>query len=139
MLTVQRVRQAYRTIRLRPASDVYFDQQEGMCCPAIAVCLAEGRLTRTAVRIAMAPTEVAEALHVPTLYLCAFVDSLNRWHTTGWAKQAEFYEGPFPRNADPALRLMRHGWRNGTRVGRALFGPLRQRHGHGRRPPRKEV
>lgn len=130
MLTVRRVRQAYRTIGLGPASDVYFDEQEGVCCPAIAVCLAEGRLTRTAVRMAMAPADIAEALNVPTLYFCAFVDSLNRWHTTGWAKEAEFYEGPFPRDADPALRLMRRGWRSGTRVGRALFGPLRPRRGH---------
>jgi hypothetical protein len=138
MLTVPRVRQAYRTIGLRPASDVYFDEQEGVCCPAIAVCLAEGRLTRTAVRMAMAPAAVAEALHVPTLYLCAFVDSLNRWHTTGWAKDVEFYEGPFPRDADPALRLMRRG-RSGTRVGCALFGLLRPRHGHCHGLKRKEM
>jgi hypothetical protein len=127
MLTVQRVQKGYRTTGLRPASDVYFDEQEGVCCPAIAVCLAEGRLTR------------AEALNVPTLYLCAFVDSLNRWHSTGWAKEAEFYEGPFPRDADPALRLMRRGWRSGTRVGIALFGPLRQRQRDCHRPTRKEV
>jgi len=127
MLTVQRVRQAYRTIGLRPASDVYFDEREGVCCPAIAVCLAERRLTPTIVKIAMAPAEIAEALHVSTLYLCTFVDSLNRWHTTGWAKEAEFYDGPFGKNDDPALQLMRRGWRAGTRVGTALFGSLDRR------------
>jgi hypothetical protein len=135
MLTVQRVRQAYRTIRLRPASDVYFDAQEGACCPAIAVCLAEGRLMPTAVKTAMAPAEIAEALHVPTLYLCAFVDSLNRWHTTGWGKEAAFCEGRFPKHDDPALQIMRRGWHAGTRVGTALFGSLDRR--RRRRPPRR--
>ncbi len=130
MLTVSRVRQAYRMLRFRPTSDVYFDEREGACCPAIAVGLAEGRLTRADVHTAMAPAELAHVLDVSVLYLCAFVDSINRWHTTGWAREAAFYEGPFPRDRDPALDLMRRGWRDGARVGAALLGPLR-RHARG--------
>ena len=127
MLTVRRVRAAYRRIGFRPASAVYFDETQSLCCPTIAVCLAEGRLSRAHVREAMSPTEVARALGEPTLYLAAFIDSINRWHTTGWAWQAAFYNGRRLADADPALALMRRGWRDGTHVGTALFGRLPQR------------
>jgi len=44
MLTVSRIRRAYRMTGLRPAFDVYLDETRGLACPVAAVCLAEQRL-----------------------------------------------------------------------------------------------
>ena len=127
MLTLHRVRAAYRQIGLRPASDVYLDLARGMCCPTMAVCLAEGRLQRGRVKTRNAYRRVLAALEEPAPYVTAFIDSINRWHTRDRVGWTAAYERPLPRDADAALRLMWHGWRDGERVGRALLGPLPRR------------
>ena len=128
-MTLQRVRAAYRQIGLRPASDAYLDRARGVCCPTMAVCLAEGRLHRGRVTTRNAYRHVLGALDEPAPYVTAFIDSLNRWHTRDWVGWTETYERPLPRDADAALRHMWRGWRDGERVGRALLGLLpRRRH-----------
>ena len=127
MLTIERVRRAYRTIGLTPASDAYLDEARGVCCPTMAVCLAEGRLQREEATARHAYRQVLVALGEPAPYVTAFIDSINRWHTREWVGWTEAYERPLPCDADAALRVMWHGWRDGERIGRALLGPLPRR------------
>jgi hypothetical protein len=127
MLTLHRVRAAYRQIGLRPASDTYLDRTRGVSCPTMAVCLAEGRLQRRQVTTKNAYRRVLAALDEPAPYVNAFIGSINRGHTRDWVGWTKAYEHPLPRTADAALRLMWRGWRDGERIGRALLGPLPRR------------
>jgi len=122
MLTVTRVRRAYRVTGLRPASDVYLDETRGLACPVAAVCLAEQRLRAGQLRPPRAWRNVLRALDEPRSYVIAFLDAINRWHTRDAAPTSARL-----RMTDPLRRLIRRGTRDGERVGRALFGSLPRR------------
>jgi hypothetical protein len=119
MLTVTRVRRAYRVTGLRPASDVYLDETRGLACPVAAVCLAEKRLRPRQLQPPRAWRNVLRVLDEPRSYVTAFLDAINRWHNSDPAPTTPARS----RTTDPILRLMRRGQRDGERVGRALFGP----------------
>ena len=123
MLTVTRVRRAYRVTGLRPASDVYLDETRGLACPVAAVCLAEKRLRAKQLQPPRAWRNVLRALDELRPYVIAFIDAINRWHTRDPAPTMPARS----RRTDPMLRLMRRGQRDGHRVGRALFGPCPRR------------
>ena len=118
MLTLTRVRQAYRRTGFTPASDVYLDRTRGLACPVAAVCLAEQRLRPGQLRPPRAWQHVLQALEEPRPYVTAFLDAINRWHT----------HDPLPTSSrtDPMRRLTERGWRDGERVGTALFGRRRR-------------
>lgn len=123
MLSIIRVRRAYRVTGLRPVSDVYLDETRGVACPAAAVCLAEQRLRAGELQPPRAWRNVLRALDEPRSYVIAFLDAINRWHTCDPALTAPARS----RNTDPMLRLTRRGTEDGERVSRALFGPRPRR------------
>ena len=123
MLTVTRVRSAYRVTGLRPASDVYLDETRGLACPVAAVCLAEQRLRAGQLQPPRAWRNVLQALDEPNSYVIAFLDAINRWLTRESAPTTPARS----QTPDPLLHLIRRGTRDGERVGQALFGPLPRR------------
>ena len=123
MLTVTRVRLAYRVTGLQPASDVYLDETRDLACPVAAVCLAEQRLRPRQLRPPRAWRNVIQALDEPRPYVIAFLDAINRWHTRNPAPTTPARS----QTTDPILRLMQRGTRDVERVGRAFFGPCPRR------------
>lgn len=124
MLTVRRVREAYRRLGFAPAADVYLDEGQRRCCPVAAVCLAEGRLRPRELTPPVAWRNIIAALEEPSPYVTAFIDSINRWHDADWHLRGSPDQIRSAGGTDPALLLMRRGWRDGERVGVALLGPL---------------
>jgi len=123
MLTVSRVQEAYRRLGFAPATDTYLDEGRKRCCPAAAVCLAEGRLRPRELTPPVAWRNVIAALDEPSPYVVAFIDSVNRWNAHHWTSGGVPVSTRLARSDDPALRQMRRGWDDGERVALALLGP----------------
>jgi len=123
MLTVRRVREAYRHLGFAPAADTYLDEGRQRCCPAAAVCLAEGRLERRELTPPVAWRNVIAALDEASPYVIAFIDSVNRWNAPRWSSGGAPIATRLARDDDPALRQGQRGWDDGERVGLALLGP----------------
>jgi hypothetical protein len=123
MLTVRRIREAYWRLGFAPAVDTYLDEGRKRCCPAAAVCLAEGRLRPRELTPPVAWRNVIAALDEASPYVMAFLESLNRWNARHWTNGSVPVSTRRPRTEDPALRQMRGGWDDGERVGLVLLGP----------------
>ena len=123
MLTLRRVRAAYQHLAFAPTASTYLDEGLRRCCPAAAVCLAEGRLQPRELVPPVAWRNVIAALDEASPYVIAFIDSVNRWNAPRWNSNGVQVSARLARSNDAALRQMRRGWDDGERVGLALLGP----------------